>query len=250
MTALKDYQMAFTRHIRDPQNASPPEGVSERGMAVYNEIVFNNIESSVAACFPVLKKVLDEDIWLRLVREFFIHQPCTTPIFREIPEAFLAYINRVSGLPPYVQNLAHYEWVELYLAYADETIDWSQIDTEAYLLDSPVAFVPAMTLLSYDYPVHQISPENIPASPLETPVSMLVFRDADDEVKFVELNQMTAALIEDLQDGQLSARQALIGIASAMAFDDVDAIVDFGFELLRDLKSQGAILGVLNTNPD
>jgi len=250
MTALKDYQMAFTRHIRDPQNASTPEGVSERGMAVYNEIVFNNIESSVAACFPVLKKVLDEDIWLRLVREFFIHQPCTTPIFREIPEAFLAYINRVSGLPPYVQNLAHYEWVELYLAYADETIDWSQIDTEAYLLDSPVAFVPAMTLLSYDYPVHQISPENIPASPLETPVSLLVFRDADDEVKFVELNQMTAALIEDLQDGQLSARQALIGIASAMAFDDVDAIVDFGFELLRDLKSQGAILGVLNTNPD
>ena len=250
MTALKDYQMAFTRHIRDPQNASPPEGVSERGMAVYNEIVFNSIESSVGACFPVLKKVLGEDIWLRLVREFFIHQPCTTPIFREIPEAFLAYINRVSGLPPYVQNLAHYEWVELYLAYADETVDWSQIDTEAYLLDSPVAFVPAMTLLSYDYPVHQISPENIPASPLETPVSMLVFRDADDEVKFVELNQMTAALIDDLQDGQLSARQALIGIASAMAFDDVDAIVDFGFELLRDLKSQGAILGVLNTNPD
>jgi len=250
MTALKDYQMAFTRHIRDPQNASPPEGVSERGMAVYTEIVFNNIDSSVSACFPVLKKVLGEDIWLGLVREFFIQQPCATPIFREIPEAFLAYINRVSGLPPYVQNLAHYEWVELYLAYADETIDWSQIDTEAYLLDSPVAFVPAMTLLSYDYPVHQISPENIPASPLETPVSMLVFRDADDEVKFVELNQMTAALIEDLQDGQLSARQALIGIASAMAFDDVDAIVDFGFELLRDLKSQGAILGVLNTNHD
>jgi len=250
MTAFKDYQMAFTRHIRDPQNASPPEGVSERGMAVYTEIVFNNIESSVAACFPVLKKVLGEDIWLRLVREFFIHQPCVTPIFREIPEAFLEYINRVSGLPPYVQNLAHYEWVELYLAYADETIDWSQIDTEADLLDLPLAFVPAMALLSYDYPVHKISSENIPESPLETPVNLLVFRNADDDVKFVELNPMTAALIEDLQDGQLSAREALIGIASVMAFDDVDAIVDFGFELLRDLKSQGAILGVLNTNPD
>ena len=249
MTALKDYQMAFTRHIRDPQNTKAPAGVSERGMAVYTEIVFNNIESSVAACFPVLKKILGEEVWLRLVREFFIYQPCVTPIFREIPEAFLAYINRVSGLPPYVQNLAHYEWVELYLAYADETIHWSQIDTEAYLLDSPVAFVPAMALLSYDYPVHQLSPENIPASPLETPVSLLVFRDAGDEVKFIELNQMTAALIEDLQDGQLTARQALIGIASVMAFDDIDAIVDFGLDVLNDLKSQGAILGVLNANP-
>jgi hypothetical protein len=249
MMALKDYQMAFTRHIRDPQNASPPEGISERGMAVYNEIVFNNIESSVAACFPVLKKVLGEDVWLRLVREFFIHQPCTTPIFREIPEAFLAYINRVSGLPPYVQNLAHYEWVELYLAYADENIDWAQIDTDADLLDSPVAFVPAMALLSYDYPVHQISPENIPVSALEASLNLLVFRDAQDNVKFVELNPMTAALIEDLQDGQLSARQALIGIASVMDFDDVDAIVDFGLDVLNDLKSQGAILGVRNANP-
>ena len=249
MTALKDYQMAFTRHIRDPQNTKAPADVSERGMAVYTEIVFNNIESSVAACFPVLKKILAEEVWLRFVREFFIHQPCVTPIFREIPEAFLAYIDRVSGLPPYVQNLAHYEWVELYLAYADETIHWSQIDTEAHLLDSPVAFVPAMALLSYDYPVHQISPENIPTSALETPVNLMVFRDSDDEVKFVELNQKTAALIEDLQDGQLTARQALIGIASVMAFDDIDAIVDFGLDVLNDLKSQGAILGVLNANP-
>ena len=248
MTALKDYQMAFTRHIRDPQNTKVPAGVSERGMAVYTEIVFNNIESSVAACFPVLKKILGEEVWLRLVREFFIHQPCVTPIFREIPEAFLAYINRVSGLPSYVQDLAHYEWVELYLAYADETINWSRIDTEAYLLDSPVAFLPAMALLSYDYPVHQLSPENIPASPLETPVSLLVFRDAGDEVKFIELNRMTAALIEDLQDGQLTAREALIGIASVMAFADIDAIVDFGLDVLNDLKSQGAILGVLNAN--
>ena len=46
MSVLKDYQMGFTHHIRDPENTLPPKGVSERGMAVYTEIVFNNIESS------------------------------------------------------------------------------------------------------------------------------------------------------------------------------------------------------------
>lgn len=245
MTSLKDYQIAFTRHIRDPENARPPEGVTERGMAVYTEIVFNNIESSVAASFPVLKKMLGEAVWLQLVREFFIHQPCKTPIFREIPEVFLAYINRVSGLPPYAQNLAHYEWVELYLTYVDEIIDWTGIETDSDLLDAPLAFVPAMALLSYEYPVHQISPEMIPESPLALPVNLLVFRDAKDVVKFIELNQMTAALIADLQDAELTARQALIGIASVMEFDDLDAIVDFGLEVLEDLKSQGVILGTL-----
>lgn len=248
MTLLKDYQIAFTRHIRDPENARPPEGISERAMAVYTEIVFNNIETSVSACFPVLKQVLGEELWLQLVRDFFIHQPCNTPIFREIPEAFLTYLNKVDGLPPYVQNLAHYEWVELYLAYADASINWSQIDAEADLLDAPLVFVPAMVLLSYEYPVHQVSPEAIPQFPLETPVHLLVFRDADDVVRFIEVNQMTAALIEDLQDAQLTARQALIGISSAMGFNDLDTMVSFGLEVLQDLKSQGVILGVLNTN--
>lgn len=249
MTVLKDYQMAFTRHIRDPENVRPPEGVSERGMVVYSEIVFNNIESSVAACFPVLKKVLGEEVWLKLVRDFFIHQPCNTPIFREIPEAFLDYINRANDLPPYVQDLAHYEWVELYLAYADKKINWAKIDVDADLLDAPLAFAPAMALLSYDYPVHQISPEAIPQFPLKTPVNLLVFRDADDVVRFIELNQMTANLIEDLQDGQLTVRQALIGLASAMKFGDLNAMLNFGLDVLQDLKSQGVILGALNTHP-
>ena len=154
----------------------------------------------------------------------------------------------MTGLPPFVQNLAHYEWVELYLAYADEVIDWAHVESDADLLDAPLAFVPAIALLSYDYPVHQISPENIPTSSLEVPVSLMVFRDAEDVVRFIELNQITAALIEDLQDGQLTARQALIGIASVMEFDDLDAVVDFGLEVLQDLKSQGVILGVLNAS--
>lgn len=241
---LKDYQIAFTRYIRDPDHASPPQGLAERGMKIYSEIVFNHIEATVAACFPVLKKVLGEAIWRQLLRDFLLRQPAHTPIFREIPEAFLAYINRVSGLPAYAQNLAHYEWVELYLAYAKEVIDWKKIDTQADLLDAPLVFVPAMALLNYDYPVHQISRQFMPQAPLAEPLSLLVYRDADDEVRFIELNAMTAALIEDVQDGQLTARQALIGIASVMALDDLDALIDFGLQVLVDLKAQGAILGV------
>jgi hypothetical protein len=35
-----------------------------------------------------------------------------------------------------------------------------------------------------------------------------------------------------------------------LEFEDADAIVDFGLEVLQDLKSQGVVVGVLNTNPD
>lgn len=241
---FQDYQIAFARHIRDPDNISPPEYVSEPGMAVYREVVFNNIESLVSACFPVLKKILGDEAWLRLVRDFFKIHSCKTPLFREIPEEFLAYINCLADLPPYVQGLAHYEWVELHLTYMDVAIDWSKIDTDTDLLDGILAFVPAMSLLSYDFPVHQISPAFIPQTKLENPVQLLVYRDAQDIVRFVELNPMTASLIKGLQEGKLTPRQLFIEIASAMKLDKLDLILDFGSELLRDLKVQGAILGL------
>ena len=241
---LQDYQIAFARHIRDPDNITPPEYVSERGMAVYREVVFNNIESSVSACFPILKKILGDDLWLRLVRDFFKTQACKTPIFREIPEEFLAYINGLADLPSYGQDLAHYEWVELHLAYMDVAIDWSKIDTDANLLEGILAFVPAMRLLSYNYPVHQISPAVIPQMQLESPVQLLVYRDVQDVIKFVELNPMTTSLLKDLLEGEFTPRKVLMDIASAMKVDSPDLILGFGLELLKDLKAQGAILGI------
>ena len=243
LPAFQAYQLAFSQHIRDPKSFDLPENSSPRGMAVYREIVFYNIEGSVAACFPVLKAVLGENDWLGLVREFVIQHACGTPIFREIPEEFLSFLNQLKDLPPYVQSLAHYEWVELYLAYLDESVDALNVDVNADLLDGLVVFNPALALLSYDYPVHQISPEFIPTLALETPIHFLVFRNEQDEVKFVELNSMTAALIADLQQGELTPRQALIGMASMLDFE-VQAFVSFGLGLLNDLKAQGAILGV------
>lgn len=243
---FQSYQLAFADHIRSPKNTPAPENVSPRGMAVYSEIVFNNIESTVGACFPVLKTVLGEAVWLQLVSDFLRHHPCKSPIFREIPEAFLDFLNRVDTLPPYAQNLAHYEWVELYVAYADEVADVSNIDSTLDLLDGCLCFNPAMALLTYDYPVHQISQQCLPESPLEEAVHFLVFRNAVDKVEFVELNAMTATLIADLQQGGLTTREALIGMASSLEFD-VDAFVEFGLQILNDLKAQGVILGVSTT---
>jgi hypothetical protein len=213
-------------------------------MAVYREVVFNNIESSVSACFPILKKILGDDLWLRLVRDFFKTHACKTPIFREIPEEFLAYINGLADLPSYVQDLAHYEWVELHLAYMDVAIDWSKIDTDANLLEGILAFVPVMRLLSYNYPVHEISPAVIPQMQLESPVQLLVYRDVQDVIKFVELNPMTTSLLKDLLEGEFTPRKVLMDIASAMKVDNPDLILGFGLELLNDLKAQGAILGI------
>lgn len=240
---FQQYQLQFAGHIRNPADKPRPLEVPAKRMRVYNQIVFNNLESSVSACFPICRKLLGARAWKKLVRGFFAEHRSRSPLFRKIPEEFLQYLETVPKLPLYLFSLAHYEWVELAISVMDAEANPSTIDTQADLLDRQPAFAPAMMLLRYDYPVHQISPRNKPDEPLPQPVHLLVFRDREDVVRFVELNAVTARLLEALQSGATTCRQALQQMAAALNHPNPDAVINFGTGVLADLQQQGAILG-------
>ncbi|HLD10235.1 MAG TPA: putative DNA-binding domain-containing protein [Methylophilaceae bacterium] len=248
LPSFQQYQLQFTKHIRNPKGSPRPPKVPAKRMQVYTEIVFNGLESSVAACFPVAKKVLGARTWKKLIRGFFIHHQCHSPLFRQIPEEFLRYLEAAQAdpeqtLPSYLKSLAHYEWIELALAVADVSIDMATVDVEGDLLEGAPVLAPALALLSYDYPVQLISPRFKPKAPLTEPVHLLVFRDAADDVQFIEINQVTARLLTILQTEAVTGRQALEKIATEMAHPDPQVIVRFGQSILADLKAQGVILG-------
>lgn len=250
LPVFQQYQLQFTGHIRDPQGTPRPPKVPVKRMQVYNEIVFNNLQSSVSACFPVAKKVLGARAWKKLIRGFFMHHQCHSPLFRQIPEEFLRYLETAQAypeqtLPPYLKSLAHYEWIELALAVADVSVDMATVEVEGDLLEGSPVLAPALALLSYDYPVQLISPRFKPKAPLTQPVHLLVFRDAVDDVQFIEINQVTSRLLTILQTESVTGRQALEKIASEMAHPNLQAIIQFGQSILADLKAQGAIIGVL-----
>jgi hypothetical protein len=83
-----------------------------------------------------------------------------------------------------------------------------------------------------------------PKAPLDIPINFLVFRDAEDEVRFVEINAVTARLLGLLQGGESTARQVLLQLAAELAHTEPQVVVQFGATILQDLKSQGAILGI------
>lgn len=240
---FRQYQLQFSGHIRNPQENRRPAGVAAKRMQVYTELVFNNLESSLAACFPVAKKVLGMRAWKKLVRMFLMQHQSRSPIFRKIPEEFLSFLQAAEDLPPYLYSLAHYEWVELAISAQDTDVNMQQVDTTGDLLDAAAVFAPALALLSYDYLVHRISPRSRPAQPLVQPVHLLVFRDIDDNVRFIELNPVTARLVDMLKAGTMTCRQALEQVAIELNHPDPRTIVGFGLDILANLKQQGVILG-------
>ena len=237
------YQLAFTAHLRDPQVNPRPPGVEARRMKVYNELLFNNIEGFLLACFPVLRRVLGTRKWAKLVRAFFSTHRSRTPYFRQIPDEFIQFLQNEwtppEGYPPFLLALAHYEWIELVLLVSNRSSDRA-IDAAGNLIEGVPLLNPVLANLHYDWPVHRIAPRR-KVRPAET--WLLVFRDADDRVQFSEINAFTARLLTLLEAGTLNGRAALQMIATESHHPDPALVINAGAALLQDLRARGAILG-------
>jgi len=133
--ALAKLQTNFAGHIRDPDSVPAPDGIEDRRMAIYRDLFFNNIVTFLSSNFPVLKTLYSDDDWRSLCREFFTSYRCHTPLFPEIPREFLKYLQDHrqdhQDDPPFMLELAHYEWVELALSL-DEAVSGltKMIETE------------------------------------------------------------------------------------------------------------------------
>ncbi|MBC7946220.1 MAG: putative DNA-binding domain-containing protein, partial [Burkholderiales bacterium] len=117
LPGFQQYQFTFTRHIRNPAQNPRPAGVEPRRMAIYNDLLYNNVESFLLRCFPVCRKILGESKWNTLARDFFANHRSTTQLFRQIPEEFVRFIESRGDdhpaspafLPAFLPELAHYE---------------------------------------------------------------------------------------------------------------------------------------------
>ncbi|HYE35689.1 DNA-binding domain-containing protein [Methylocaldum sp.] len=248
--SLQQYQRQFVRHLRNPDADTPPEGVPAARIGVYVELLYNKIEDSLLACFPMVRKLLGQDRWQRLAREFIARHRCASPFYRQIPDEFIAYLQNERAEPddpPLLLELAHYEWMELVLTLAEGEPNSGAFDPDGDLLAGIPVFAPVIALLRYRYPVHQIGPEPILKSgemaPGATPFFILGFRDIDDEVRFIEISAATARLIAWLQEGGSSGSEALLRLAEKLRHPDGTLMISFGADLLRNLRQQGAILG-------
>jgi len=245
---LKKQLYDFAAHIRDPENYPAPDKIEDRRLGIYRDLFFNNVEGFLGNTFPVLKSLYEEKSWLELVRNFYSLHRCQSPYFLEISREFIDYLQSEHQMrevdPPFMFELAHYEWIELALSISEEEPELQNINTEKSLLEGHPVISPLAWLLTYTWPVHQIKPEFLPEQPTQQPVCLIVFRDADDEVQFTEVNLVTAKLLQQLElNLDASGADVLKEIAEELGHNDPQPILASGLQILEDLKQKGIILG-------
>lgn len=246
-------ERSFTAHIRDHDKPLPP-GVSDERMDVYRGLFFRNIESFLGESFSVLRKILGDQRWAEIMRDYFSRHQATTPLFPRMPREFLLYLENLyeprPDDPPFMMQLAHYEWVDQEVRIDIREIDETGIDPEGDLLEGMPKLNPLARLLQYDWPVHRIGPDYMPQQ--QSHVYLVVSRTRDDQNTFVELNQVSARLLDLLsaasnnESGSNSnGREMLLQIADELQVKDPTVIVSGGGEMLRRLLDKDIVLGTI-----
>ena len=247
---LAAQQDALAAHIRDPERVPPPPGIEERRLKIYRDLFFNNVESMLAGNFPVLRKLYGDEGWQALIRGFYRDHGCQTPLFTELAREFLRYLEARVGTdagrddPPWLQELAHYEWVELALQISEARSDDIAHDPDGDLLDGHPLVSPLAWPLAYVWPVHRIGPDHRPDMPPEAPTLLMLRREADGTVSFHTLTPLSFVLLQRL-DAQplLSGLEQLHTLAAEAATADTRAFVRDGAAMLARMRAEGTILG-------
>ena len=102
--------------------------------------------------------------------------------------------------------------------------------------------------LAYRYPVHRIGPDNLPAQPDAVPTCLVVYRDREDEVGFLEINSVTKRLLELIDAGtNRTGIELLTCIATVMSHPQPDVVIRGGAEIMNDLRDKQILTGTLRS---
>lgn len=229
-------QKDFCAYLRKPTPFQIPQHIGEN-ISVYREVSLYSVDGLLKPTFPVLRSILSEEQWNDLIIQFFEACYVQSPISSDVPKEFVDFLEKLPNLQPaFLVELAHYEWVELAVM-----IDVSKVEKNLNFNIEKLVLNPTLRLLTYIYPVQQLSVDFQPPQPLDIPIFLAVYRDCNDDVQFMELNAVTARLLELLTKSS-NADIIFNNLIKNLPNLNSTAIIEHGKTLLKELFESDVLL--------
>ena len=245
---FQSLQYQFAAHLRDPTQHAAPAGLEDRRLKIYRELFYNNVEDFLATAYPVIRKLSDDGVWHARVRDFYSRHQSSSPQFYKLAEEFLQFLQQERGEhaddPPFLSELAHYEWVELALSVSEAELTPDLADPNGDLLQAQPVISPLAWPLAYAYPVQRIGPEHQPLEAPATPTYLVVYRTRQDDVRFMEINAVSARLLQLIEEQpQASGMELLQQIAAELRHPQPEQVIAAGRDMLAGLRERDILLG-------
>lgn len=238
---LAELQHYLARAALGPQL---PTELKEARLAIYRRLVHGALDECMHSILPRTAARLGDRFWEE-VHLFYSECGPHTHYLRDVPSEFLAWCkdrwSTLEDLPAYAFDLACHEVTAIEVGAAS---DGSARSEEPSLsLDRPVIFQGAIALRHYQYAVHRLSEdlENL-SIPEASPVFLLVYRDRNHDLRYLELSTIAFAILQRLLTGG-TLQQAIVEGAASGGVPVDDTLLHGIAVLLGDLAERGVLWG-------
>jgi hypothetical protein len=214
-------------------------------LLVYRKLVRGTLREALRATIPRTLARLGER-FEACFAEFLALSPPVTRYLRDLTPQFLSFAleswQKDAEVPAYLVDLARHEALQVEVA---SLLARPKNHVPAELaLDRGVEFIDAVRLVHYTWAVHRLpEDETSRVLPEHGPVSLLVYRSPEHEVRYLDLGPFAAALLSSLLSERLSLQEALVGAAERAGLALDDQLLTRAAKLLADLAERGALLG-------
>lgn len=237
MPKLADLEADFTAAVLAPD--APIAGRA----AIYRTLVRANLRDVFRGFLPrtIARR---GDAFARDVDAFLAERGPRTHYLRDAPFElidFLAPRWRVDAdVPPYLIDLARHELVAMEVGAADDP----RTDGLGELgLDDRAIFTASARLRRYAHAVHELPDDEADRTvPTARPAALLAYRDAEHDVRYLELSPAAAAIVEALLAGS-TLRDAITRGAAIASVPIDDALLASLGTVLADLAARDVLLG-------
>jgi hypothetical protein len=232
----------LTRHALGAEERAAFETQLERFL-VYRKLVRNTLRKAVELAIPRtvarLGSLFDE-----YFERFLAERGPRTHYLRDVTTELLDFVEPLfrsdARVPPWAHELARHEALEIVIASLGEPVvprALGELDAERGL-----AFIEAARVVRYEFAVQRLPASEADRSePARESSALFVYRDAEHDVRYLELSALAAGLVERLLAGE-SLKAALLGACTATGTEPGAALAGAA-ALLADLAARGALIG-------
>lgn len=221
-------------------------GVAPERLLVYRRLVHNRIRRVISEFLPRTHARLGRDRLARDVQAFLAADALTSPYWRDVPGQFVAWVatrwQEDPAISDYLVDLARHEC----LAF-DVRNDpaGGEKDTGLPLaLDRPLRFDGTTRLMRYAYAVHQLSADvEVLDEPEPFATSLLVYRDDEHTVRYLQLTPFAAEVVAALRDRRRPVSDGLREACAALDMPLNDERLAEAAALLADLADRKVLRG-------
>jgi len=201
----------------------PIPGVKEKNVYKYRELIYNVVNDSLQAAYPLTNDLLKKQEWEELVHNFFRSHRCRSPQIWQMPKELYEFVkeseDHLQKKYPYIIDLLLFEWMEIEV-YMMNDIEPGRYTTLGNFKIDELVLNPEIRILSLQYPVHFKNTIQIAAEDAGQ-YYVGIHRDPDTgRVHFTDIQYPHVEVIEKLLEAQPNY-QTLVDLFSKYASPEI-----------------------------